>query len=198
MEVGGALRGGGSESDGGAQDPGVRGRGWKAEGEGAGRPEGRFGIRWGGGPRGRSLTRRGAPSGRSCNRVSGNAATSAAAASAAALNLEQPPLGVLEISRKALLGLRCFCRLSPTELDPPREGLGRRGTALSLAGICGRVGLSPHLPGPRALSRVNPLGPDRVILASRAPEGLGVGRAPAPIPVFDRSESPLGHRGSPG
>lgn len=184
MEVGGALRGGGSESEGDAQDPG----------EGAGRPECRFGTQWGG-VRGVALGPEGAPSGRSCNQVSGNAATSAAAASGAALNLEQPPLGVLEISRKALLGLPLFLS---SELHPSQEGPRRRGTALPLAGICGRVGLFPNPPGPRALSGVNSLGLDRVILASRAPEGPGVGRAPTPIPVFDRSESSPGHRGSPG
>lgn len=149
----------------------------------------------GAGVRGVALGPEGAPSGRSCNQVSGNAATSAAAASGAALNLEQPPLGVLEISRKALLGLPLFLS---SELHPSQEGPRRRGTALTLAGICGCVGLFPNPPGPRALSGVNSLGLDRVILASRAPEGPGVGRAPTPIPVFDRSESSPGHRGSPG
>lgn len=132
MEVGGALRGVGSETEGDAQDPG-KGLGVLSVGLGPS----------GAGVRGVALGPEGAPSGRSCNQVSGNAATSAAAASGAALNLEQPPLGVLEISRKALLGLPLFLS---SELHPSQEGPRRRGTALPLAGIV--LASSPTLPVP--------------------------------------------------
>lgn len=123
----GCLRQAGSAGDLGAGGLG-KGRGQAGRGRGV-RGPGPVGA----GRGGAGVFRWPAPTGRFCNQVSGSAATRAVAASRGSKFGAAPPPGVLEVTRKVLLGcLLCFHLLNIRGVRSPHWRVGRRGDRASL------------------------------------------------------------------